>query len=136
MSKEKQYFEHPSYIGLVCAEENSEKEIAKYTKQYDKRGFDNTELWSLDFSIAKFILPRLKEFRKVCNGAPYGGEDCKFETTEDNFMTVQGWKDCLQKMIDAFQLIVDYDAWGDDRKQEIVEEGLDVFRKYFHNLWL
>ncbi len=135
MSKNKQYFEHPSYVGLVCAEENSEKEIEKYRKQYDKRGFDNTELWSLDSSIAKFVLPRLKEFKKVCQSTCYGGKNCPFETSEDGFMTIKGWKDCLQKMIDALQAVVDDDTWDED-KQKVIDEGLRLFAEYFQALWL
>ena len=30
-----------------------------------ERGFDDSELWSLDATLCKFLLPRLKRFKKV-----------------------------------------------------------------------
>lgn len=35
-----------------------------WKKQYNERGFDNTQLWNLDYTIIQFITPRLKEFKK------------------------------------------------------------------------
>jgi hypothetical protein len=35
-----------------------------WKKQRDERGFDDTELWNLDVTMAKFILPRLAAFHK------------------------------------------------------------------------
>jgi len=31
----------------------------KWSKQREKRGFDDTELWNLDVTISKFLVPRL-----------------------------------------------------------------------------
>lgn len=92
----------------------------KWKKQRKKRGFDDTELWCLDCTIASFILPRLKVFReKLCS--------------HPGCMTFQEWKEILDKMIVAFKL---YNiSFPDNDEAFKIEEGLDLFRKYFHHLW-
>lgn len=40
------------------------KRELEFKKQRKKRGFDDTELWALDWTIAKFVYPRIKAFRK------------------------------------------------------------------------
>src|SRR5579872_6264961 len=39
-------------------------------KQYIKRGFDDEQLWSLDWTIAKFVAPRLKRLKVMKMGHP------------------------------------------------------------------
>lgn len=36
----------------------------KHREQRDGRGFDDTELWNLDYTIISFVLPRLKAFNE------------------------------------------------------------------------
>ena len=36
----------------------------KFTKQRLERGFDDSETWNLDLTIAKFVLPRLESFKE------------------------------------------------------------------------
>ena len=40
----------------------------------------------------------------------------------------------IQKMIDAFELLKRITSFSDEEEQTI-EEGLDLFRKHFRNLW-
>ena len=49
-------------FSLDLKEDDERKEIFK--KQRLERGFDETELWNLDTTILKFILPRLKAFKE------------------------------------------------------------------------
>ena len=48
-------------FSLDLSEDDERKELFK--KQRLERGFDETELWNLDTTILKFILPRLKAFK-------------------------------------------------------------------------
>ncbi len=103
------------------------------------------ETWSLDITFAKYIIPRLKKFKELNNGYP-GIE-------------------ALDKMIQAFEYVIDWDEYwlddprydytdimfGDDKElyESIVEnkrmedirrltainEGLQLFAKYYMNLW-
>jgi hypothetical protein len=49
-----------------------------FKKQREENGFDDTETWHLDKTLALFLIPRLERFIQVNNGYP-GGE------TEESF---------------------------------------------------
>ena len=125
------------------------------------------ELWNLDYTVAKFVLPRLIKFKENSLGFP----------GYDEADTMNKWQDILQKMINAFEYIVtDDDWWVDDprydysdgihieidkdkktlfhfriddwakeiennrdteqdRRNEAIKEGLELFSKYFRHLW-
>lgn len=90
------------------------------------RGWDDSETWSLDYSLGKLILPRLKRFRELNNGYP-------------DKLSEHSWDACIDKMIYAFELISDEEfQWNsppNDPRWKDVEEGLTLFTKYYHNLW-
>jgi hypothetical protein len=109
----------------------SEKYFSNKTKkelkrQRIRRGFDDTELWSLYTTIGRFILPRLKAFREGLCGHP------AVLKSEDQ------WREILDKMIFSFDYVVREDEEFEVREDEYynrVQEGLDLFSKYFFNLW-
>ena len=81
------------------------------------------DTWNLDFAIAKFVHPRLVCFKKVNNGHP-----C--------MLSEQEWDDVLDKMIKAFELIITKDLWSISAEEEKqIDEGLDLFRKWYFDLW-
>lgn len=95
-----------------------------HTIQRVIRGFSDDELWNLDVTIAKFVLPRLKRFRKNINGYP------------GDFKDENEWYDVLDKMIQAFDLIAESGYYlPNDKNYRIIEDGLDLFRKYYSCLW-
>jgi len=58
----------PKYLGIpnICFSLTDKNDVRekKFKKQRLKRGFDDSETWSLRDTIAKFIIPRLKRFKK------------------------------------------------------------------------
>ena len=93
------------------------------------RGWDDSDTWSLDWTMAKFILPRLKLFKKVNNGHPGN-------------LTEESWDEMIDKMIFAMQLLADgrWDYDSDDIEKsradwDKVQEGLNLFGEYFQHLW-
>ena len=81
------------------------------------------DTWNLDAAIAKFVLPRLIRFREVHNGHP-----CQ--------LTSEEWDEKIDKMIDAFTLIVTKDLWCiNNDEQKRIDDGLDTFREYYFHLW-
>ena len=111
---------------------------------------------NLDRTIAKFILPRLKFFKKKTYTYPIG-------------FTIEEWKSTIDKIILAFELILDdhepdfgnlkyhieksnngywkmvedpnstfdreaYEKWLNDKDIKI-KEGLKLFADNFQNLW-
>lgn len=113
------------------------------------------ETWSLDVNLAKYIIPRLKKFKKLNNGYPGIGE----------MNTPEKWDEALDKMIQAFEYVIDLDEyWIDDPKYDYtdimfgknkefyekikenkitedirrlaaINEGLQLFAKYYMSLW-
>ena len=62
-------------INFSVADEIYEKDKEKlivHQKQRFERGFDDTETWHMDRTMALFIIPRLKRFMEVNNGIPNG----------------------------------------------------------------
>lgn len=113
------------------------------------------ETWSLDVNLAKYIIPRLKKFKKLNNGYPGIGE----------MNTPEKWDEALDKMIQAFEYVIDLDEyWIDNPKYDYtdimfgknkefyekikenkitedirrlaaINEGLQLFAKYYMSLW-
>lgn len=156
-----------NFLAFGETEENYVKKLAKYKRQRIERGFDDTELWSLDRTIAKYVLPRLIEFKKVANGYPA------------NFDNFEDWIDVIDKMIYSFDHIINQEKYDEELEKELgidwvgyfdekklpdgnyelihgenyneelmttyrrmqeeesirIQDGLDLFGKYFLNLW-
>lgn len=107
------------------------------------RGFDDTELWSLDCTIAEFITPRLKQFKSQCKSIP--GDIAYKYLNSDVDKSEEEWNEILDKMIWTFENWENdpdteemsneefrkiYDNWYNKR-----QEGLDLFVKYISALW-
>ena len=99
--------------------DRGDKRWDDFKQQRLERGFDDSETWALDCTIAKFIEPRLRRFKEIKAGYPA-------------IMSEEKWDDILDKMIYAFECI-NKDTIFDN--EDSVDEGLDLFRKYFFNLW-
>lgn len=102
-----------------------DKRHVRYKRQREKRGFDNTELWSLDHSIVKFVYPRLKEFRKITPAYP-GSFDSQDE-----------WLEILDKILEGFKLFLDKDGSFilEEESREKFEDSMKLFSEYFLCLW-
>jgi len=85
-------------------------------------GYNYEDCWNLDHAAAKWLLPRLRHMRKNHYGYP-------------GMITNEEWEEILDKMILAFELIIEDDSWGDTEKENAIDEGLDLFREYFRALW-
>lgn len=93
------------------------------------RGWDDSEMWSLDHNLAKLILPRLKHFKEVRGGYP-------------TFLSDKEWDEIIGKMVFAFEhyagnpwdLDWKFTPEAEDKKKQI-QEGLDLFAKYYGHLW-
>ena len=117
----------------------------KYQKQIKTRGFSDSDLWSFDITLAEYILPRLIRFRLMTHGYPgsLSEYEMKPDGTPDYATPIKGdpgfhkWMTILERMIIAFKIIVDgQDYFAIKKKDQTkIDEGLDLFRKYYFNLW-
>lgn len=105
------------------------------------RGFDDTTSWNLDWRISQFILPRLKHFRTMERiGIPslmFNESDGDTDSDELHQKKLAEWNIILDKMILAFENIIqdDWDRETYKQRQAEIEEGLQLFSKYFQGLW-
>ena len=88
-----------------------------------KNDYPIEEVWGTYHYIARDIVTRLKAFKALDkHGHALGFKD------------IAAWNKAIQKMIDAFGLLqphtIHYQV-----DEPTIEEGLDLFRKYFLNLW-
>jgi len=113
------------------------KRAFKFFWQRRTRGFDDSELWSLDWTIVKFIHPRLKAFTKDAHlSAPMHPT----ETDDTGFpraLTTKEWRAILLEMLDGFEIALDDDLlYPPEGEAGIkIERSLDLFREWFFHLW-
>lgn len=135
----------------------SKRQRKKWLKQHGKY-VNPRDTWALDYTIAEFVLPRLKLFKEKTLGYPGTGEAD----------TPEKWDAILDKIMFSFELILNEDTWeiGDPeydylcyisenmtdedrekskevsdkyfgevkRREQIIQEGLDLFAKWFRYL--
>lgn len=87
------------------------------------------ELWSLDITLAKYILPRLQKFRSM----ERLGYPTKINGEEE-------WNEILDKMIYAFKYAIEKNTLLFSHKEEKkmikrYKEGMALFAEHFMDLW-
>lgn len=116
--------------------------------------FKDRETWDLGYTVAAFTLPRLKRFKKLNNGIPgrllvEPDGTIHFNDTEYQEQKEKEWNTILDCIIWSFEQIINLDEepninncknWEDFRnKMDIynqkIQYGLDLFAKYFRDLW-
>lgn len=114
-----------SYYGLAKEMPATDERHAKWDKQRQERGFDDTETWSLFTTISDFIYPRLIAFKEY---------KCDYPIN----LTLKNWDEILDKMIFAFKFYSDEYKREEPVSEETIQkvrEGMDLFVKYFRDLW-
>lgn len=96
---------------------------ANFKKFKKEHGFDPSECWNLDETVAKFAYPRLVKFKKDSIAIPYG-------------MTKEEWDNILNKMIISFRILAldgtDSDEYNE--RYDEIKEGFELFGKHFTQL--
>lgn len=104
--------------------DESDDRYSEYVKEKEETGISPEETWSLCDSIAVFLVPRLKAFKEETIGYPV------------EFSSIEEWQAVLDKMIYSFESFL---ASKEDKIMEEdtakVQEGLNLFAKYFTHLW-
>jgi len=114
------------YLGIpnVCFSLTGpdDKREKKFKKQRLKRGFDDSETWSLRDSIARFIIPRLERYEEIAND--FLKRDEKLTGGIQDFLT-------------ALKLMSRDSGTCDWTKEEEAQfiKGMDAFPKVFMSLW-
>lgn len=88
------------------------------------------EIWGLDLTLAKYILPRLIKFKDV--------NDRSFPTDFENH---EEWHKTIDKMIYSFEYVIkhNYEVYKDleeeKKRHEKYKEGMQLFAEHFMDLW-
>jgi hypothetical protein len=100
------------------------KRRLRFLYQRWTRGWDDSDTWALDTTIAKFALPRLKRFVELNNGTPIG-------------MTEAQWDQRLSDMVYAMEYAADPDVvlYDDSIDFDRVKRGERYFGRYYRDLW-
>ena len=119
-------------INFSVADEVYEKDLATremYKQQRFENGFDDTETWHMDRTIALFIIPRLKKFIEVNNGIPTGE-------------TVESYNEKLNFIISAFENYYAtnkyYESVDDTERKQLtddVRKAVEYLSKLWFELW-
>lgn len=76
----------------------NKRQRKKWLKKHNQY-INPKDCWNLDVTIADFIIPRLKKFKKDTNGYP---------ATLSSF---EEWQNILDKIITAFEYVAETDLW-------------------------
>lgn len=115
----------------------------KYFIQRGRRGWADCDTWSMDNYMTDVLLGLMKKYEEDTNGYP-----CSFKTAEE-------WHVVLKKIITGFEAmkeVCDESYWGGcknkngaidmdivkietDKRVAKFNEGIDLFKKYYLNLW-
>jgi len=96
------------------------KKCQEFRKTHD---FEFIDIYGLNYTIAKFLAPRLKAFEEETFSHPV----C---------MTLKEWKSKIKKMVIAFEILAKDDIIVRPKLNKTIEEGLSLFREYFRDLWI
>lgn len=115
-----------AYRWIRYTDSRLKKRSIRFLYQRLTRGWDDGDTFSLDYSLAKEILPRLKRFKEITVG--------DYNTASPEH---QQWYDDLDKMIASFEWYGSETRWADNEfeMKEKHQEGLDLFAKHYCGLW-
>lgn len=101
-------------------------------KKAEMHSYPEVEMWNLDNTIAAFIAPRLGEFLKFY--APLATPGSIVEKYGDEKANLE-WRRILRKMKYSFECLSSNIIYREEDDQEKIQEGLELFVKYFRDLW-
>jgi len=94
-----------------------------------KYGFDPRECYSLDYTFALWLYPRLEVYKRDASTIV----DLNYERIEiDGVLCSEMW--CVDKMIELLELFLK-DESGWEREDETLDELMKLFSKCWRFLW-
>ena len=115
-------------INLIKNVSRNFKQSIKFFWQRKAKGFDDSEMWNLDQSLARLILPRLKRFKEINKSLSETGQSKDLMESVDEMIFAFEWIDNAKHF--GSSLVVD------DMSHKRVENGLKLFSKHYTSLWI
>ena len=112
-----------TYYG--CAEDIylTDKRRFRWLKDREKYGYDSTDLWSLDITIIKFMIPRLKDLISIRG---------------DTFINQDLFILEMNTVVKFFEIYLDFNSSEyitPKERGEMYDEAFALFVKNFPKLW-
>ena len=109
------------YYGLDDLDGKDDRS-SDWEKERKERGFDETELWSLGDTIAKFCIPRIKRMREI---------EIELHKPED--IDIESY----DAIIEGLELFIrnDGDRTFSKMEQEKVAKALELFGPMLPHMW-
>lgn len=104
-----------SYYGCAKQLPKTDDRLEQFRTERETRGFDQTELWSLDMTIARYILPRIKYFA-------------------ENYSHPENEAD-MKIIVAAFTLVASEECSYSEEDYTTIQKGLRLFAEYLPGLW-
>jgi hypothetical protein len=124
-------------------------QVIRFWSQNIIRGFSDKELWDLDETFAKFMLPRLKRFKELTDKYPAEFvKNSDYITNKQDEYYKKKWQNVLNEINEMFEMLADsekYVNWNntpEDMANDLkifykkVERGLKLFAKYYTSFWM
>jgi hypothetical protein len=101
--------------------EKGDKTWNESKRQRLTRGFDDSETWSLDATIAKFIVPRLERFIEIYKD---------FVDDSENHYVPK-----MEQALEAFKMYTDDTDLFNEENYNKMMAGVKAFAEIFPELW-
>lgn len=109
------------------------RRAVRFWWQRRTRGWDDSDMWDLYVTIARFVAPRLRRFRELHQVGFPASLIKDWEDMSANHNAVAEWHAILAKMQTAFDLLAENETKIEDQSK--IDEGLKLFAEYFGGLW-
>lgn len=128
-----------NYEGFVQSQNKIDiilREI-RYFFQRIYTGFDDSEVYCLDETLSEIIYLRLKRWKKITKNKI----EPPFSNDLGRNFTDKEWNDVVNKMLKSFHcisknhhkaMVVNDNLENYAKRWVEIEEGIDLFREYFH----
>ena len=90
----------------------------------------DNQVFNFDYSIAEYMVPRLKKFKKRIAKDPFTPKN---RETDEKQLTTNEWKRVIQDIIDGFEEVLKDRGAIDHEK---IRKGLHLFSLYYGDLWI
>ena len=101
--------------------------------------FTDVQIWNLDRTLARYIASGLRQFlAQNLHGTPCDFSNSSHRLDGENSEEMHEWRRLLEKMRWSFEEVAgDFEekSLGDTEYRAKVQEGIDLFAKYFLDLW-
>ena len=118
------------------------RKIYRKIKKFIQRGFRGwaeEDVWSLHYHLARIISESVHRLRLTSHGYPCVLKD-EYEWDDilskiEMAFSLAMYEDALIRFVDCKESPSGYKTARNEEMEKSIEEGMDLFKKYFFNLW-